>query len=248
MTRLLLVLIVLVGALSLGATLRRASSAQIEVCGRTVACPEPGAPSRSASDWGPVTLKSEEVCANVGYLCAELAVRDSLRVLRWPAETEQITVNIPTPAGESPERARALQRAAARGILAWTGTPFPIRVVEGELRTGERADITIRWTPALPDRRLGQAKYSLRVNGGPPTFGVDDFALVTKHPLRNRALTDREVELTAAHEMGHALGLPHSDAERDVMYPENTALHLTARDYRTMEAVYRTANGALIVR
>lgn len=248
MTRLLLVLIVLVGALSLGATLRRASSAQIEVCGRTVACPEPGAPQDEGAGWGPATLRADEVCANVGYLCAELAARDSLRVLRWPAGTEQITVNIPAPVGESPDRARTLQRAAARGILAWTGTPFPIRVVEGELRTGERADITIRWTAALPDRRLGQARFSLRVSAGAPVFGVDDFALVTRHPLQNRQLTDREVELTAAHEMGHALGLPHSDAERDVMFPENTALHLTARDYRTMEAVYRTANGALILR
>ncbi len=54
--------------------------------------------------------------------------------------------------------------------------------------------------------------------------------------------------LTAAHEMGHALGLPHSDSDRDVMYPTNTARNLTTRDFRTMEALYRLPNGAKIRR
>jgi predicted Zn-dependent protease len=62
------------------------------------------------------------------------------------------------------------------------------------------------------------------------------------------ALTPRQVELVAAHEMGHALGLPHSDDPRDVMYPRNTALRLTSRDYRTLQAVYDMPNGVLITR
>lgn len=50
-------------------------------------------------------------------------------------------------------------------------------------------------------------------------------------------------------EMGHALGLlVHSDKERDVMYPTNTATSLSARDYRTMEALYELEPGTRIVR
>ena len=82
---------------------------------------------------------------------------------------------------------------------------------------------------------------------------MDDFSRAIERIIaglekRNRLLNEHERAVTAYHEMGHALGLPHSDNERDLMYPENTAWRPTARDYRTMEAVYRVANGALIRR
>ena len=59
-------------------------------------------------------------------------------------------------------------------------------------------------------------------------------------------LPPEQVLLTAAHEMGHALGLPHSDSRRDVMYPTNTARSLSNRDFRTVGALYRLPNGAVI--
>ena len=55
-----------------------------------------------------------------------------------------------------------------------------------------------------------------------------------------------QVRLTAAHEMGHALGLPHSDSQRDVMYPTTTATSMSARDYRTIEVLYATPDGTVI--
>ncbi len=63
---------------------------------------------------------------------------------------------------------------------------------------------------------------------------------------RRYELAPQQVLLTAAHEMGHALGLPHIDSERDVMYPTNTARSLSNRDFRTLDALYRLPNGAEI--
>ena len=40
----------------------------------------------------------------------------------------------------------------------------------------------------------------------------------------------------------------HSDNARDVMYPANTATSLSARDYRTMEALYAPEDGTTINR
>jgi predicted Zn-dependent protease len=60
----------------------------------------------------------------------------------------------------------------------------------------------------------------------------------------NFELAPQQVMLTAAHEMGHPLGLPHSDSEGDVMYQTNTARNLSTRDFGTVDALYRLPNGA----
>ena len=73
--------------------------------------------------------------------------------------------------------------------------------------------------------------------------------LSTRNPYDPSRVHDaRQVQLTAAHEMGHALGLMHSDSERDVMYASNTATRMSAQDYRTMEVLYRLEDGSEIVR
>ena len=179
-----------------------------------------------------------------GYLCLDPSEPDSFRVLRWPDTDRVLVVHIPTPE-EAPALAQALQRAASRGVLRWDGSPMRIRVTN-RLNRGERADVTIRWTHQLDDYRLGVTKYEWRRQAGATTFRITDLALVTRDPYNPGRVVSAEVtELAAAHEMGHALGLGHSDSTEDVMYPENTAVRLTARDYATVEALYRLPQRSL---
>lgn len=189
-----------------------------------------------------------EVCnSDSGYLCSELERSGRQNVFRWNENTAVISVRIPTPPGEETHRARQLQEAAAKGIRAWHGHPFPIRVNFSD-RPGNH-DFVVNWSQVLGGTELGHAHTQWRMVNGVADLEVVDFALATRQPFDSeRRLTPRQVELTAAHEMGHALGLPHSDRERDVMYPTNTAINLTRRDYRTMEALYALPNGAEIRR
>jgi predicted Zn-dependent protease len=107
----------------------------------------------------------------------------------------------------------------------------------------------LEWVFSLGGNRLGEAQKEWSKVGSEVRVKIPSLSLVTHHPSNPKIeLTPDQILLVAAHEMGHALGLPHSDNERDLMYPMNTAWRPTSRDYRTMEAVYQTPNGALIRR
>ena len=150
--------------------------------------------------------------------------------------------------GEMPLRDSAPQQlAAVRGIQAWQGHPFPLSV--RTRRRGDPADITVQWVDSLGDNRIGRARIEWIREGAEVQIKVLGLDLATGNPSDpTRVLTPRQIQLVAAHEMGHALGLPHSDDHRDVMYPLNSAHSLSVRDYRTMEALYALPNGAEIRR
>jgi predicted Zn-dependent protease len=192
-------------------------------------------------------LSAEEVCRSVGYLCADVTRTGELRIMRWPEETGRLLVRVPLPGHLSTAQGREFQRAAVRGIQVWHNHPFPLSITTRSQEEG--ADITVEWTRTLGMNRLGQTRMEWRKVGEDVQVEIPALILVTHHPDDpGLELTPDQVRLVAAHEMGHALGLPHSDDRRDLMYPQNTAWRPTVRDYLTMEAVYRMPNGALIRR
>lgn len=201
----------------------------------------------SGTDMLEINLPAREVCVNVGYLCADVEEQGVTKIHRWPDDTETLTVRVPLPDFESRAKAAELQRAAVRGIQAWQGHPFGLAIQTGS-GGGQAADIEIVWSQTLDERQIGVARTRWSWKAGKPHFEVLGLRLTTRAPSRpERHLTERQVSLVAAHEMGHALGLPHSDATTDVMYPTNTANRLSTRDYRTMQAFYDLPNGAEIL-
>jgi hypothetical protein len=190
-----------------------------------------------------VTLEERDACRDSAYLCRGFEWTDGMaRVFRWSEDTRMIRILVPMPPGD-PAFARDAQQAAMRGLRAWDRHPFPI-LVEDRARANAPADITVVWWTAPPGNLLGQTSTRWIQEAGRARLEVIGFRLALASPINGKPLTPRAIELTAAHEMGHALGLPHSDEPRDVMFATNTALNLSARDYKAMQALYRIPNGS----
>jgi predicted Zn-dependent protease len=193
-----------------------------------------------------IILQASETCGNVAYLCSELQESGSQRTYRWPDGTTRLRIRIPPPPGGDRNRTRDLQRAAVRGFQYWNRKPFEL-IIDSRTTSTEPADITVSWNSGLSGSQLGVTGIEWRIEDGRPLFRVRRLVLATRNPSNYRdELRPQQVPLTAAHEMGHALGLPHSDSPRDVMYPTNTARSLSTRDFRTLDALYGLPNGAEI--
>jgi predicted Zn-dependent protease len=166
-----------------------------------------------------------------------------IRLQRWRAIDGPLVVHVPRPPFENGIDPVALQQAAILGVRAWNNQPFPILV---DTRGDRNPHFAISWKGTLSGMQIGVARTQWSPETGLTVVSIE---LAMRNPYDPTRMNEpRQVRLTAAHEMGHALGLGHSDSERDVMYPTNTASAVSARDRRTMEALYEMTDGTEISR
>ncbi len=172
------------------------------------------------------------------YLPAMLTESDSL-LRHWPERVAQpIRVYLPEP--DVPGYTVSMGQAVENAFARWErvgGIPVSFSVV----RDSAGADVQVKWIEAFQFERAGQADIVWDRRG----WVVHGTLTLATHTFQGQPLSPGAVQTVALHEMGHLLGLGHSDDPRDVMFASTEVHDLTLRDRQTAQLLYALPPGSL---
>jgi predicted Zn-dependent protease len=119
----------------------------------------------------------------------------------------------------------------------WENTAIGLRFETVHDTTG--ADVVVRWIDHFDIDRAGQTDLTWD-QAGRVRRATISLAIRTN---TGAALGDAALLAVAVHEVGHAIGLPHSGDTTDVMFPATRTGTLSDRDRRTVGVLYRLPPG-----
>lgn len=194
----------------------------------------------------PVMALSED------YMCAGGHTKNSLQMVRWLPEEFPITVYIP-PVQFKDTNSETYASWVRASFAAWTQHLPGLRFKY--VNRPEEASMRIQWHEAFAQEDPAWGKATLpQAYIDPKTRKIrhqSTLFLATKAQIgtgfsstKPIPFSQQEFVAITTHEVGHALGLLHSDSEGDLMYPaimRFTAASqwgLSQRDILTLKRIY----------
>jgi hypothetical protein len=189
------------------------------------------APTRAA-------MRAELVrAASQTYLDSLMLSTDSL-LRRWPdSAVRQLRVRVVE--GGARDYAPRMAVFVKEALQTWETALAGVRFVPAHDST--EADISVRWLDRFEYDRAGQTDLTWDSRGVIRRATV----LLALRTSTGTRIPDAALRAVAVHELGHALGLPHSPDSTDVMYPTAHGTGASERDRRTLVLLYRLPIGSL---
>jgi hypothetical protein len=169
------------------------------------------------------------------YLDSLFTGADSI-VRHWPPELEPVPFAIIPggPASFTPEMAFEARDA----IDAWRSAATGVRLVETSDTT--TALLKVRWVDTLGGERGGYTDVAWDRSG---RIRRAQIYLGTRATVTGRPLSPESRRQIALHELGHALGLPHSSNPGDAMFPVAQNQVPSDRDRFSLRLLYQLPTG-----